>query len=385
MAKKDMLMKIENYDEMIRDSAVLEKYGFDYQSRKGEVEKIINELHPKRLDLVVSEIKKETASTKSFRLVSSNGYLPPFQAGQYINLFVDVGGIRTSRPYSITSSPAQTGYYEIAVRRVDDGFVSNYLLDELKIGTTIQSSSPAGNFHYNPLFHGDNLFFIAGGSGITPFVSMIRELADRNIARKIHIIYGSRIEGDVIYSDELERIAGTHDNFSYDIIISEPSAGFKGKKGFISAEIIKEAMSSGDWTFFLCGPESMYRFCLGELDNLKVPSRMVRVEVMGAPKDITMDPGWPEGVKARDKFSLSLRGWKTINAKASEPIMISLERAGLAIPALCRSGECSLCRTKLLSGKVFQPNGVKLRKSDRMFGYIHPCMSYPLEDIELLL
>jgi len=64
---------------------------------------------------------------------------------------------------------------------------------------------------------------------------------------------------------------------------------------------------------------------------------------------------------------------------------VSLERSGITIPALCRSGECSLCRTKLLSGKVFQPNGVKLRKSDRRFGYIHPCMAYPLEDIEIML
>jgi ferredoxin len=66
-------------------------------------------------------------------------------------------------------------------------------------------------------------------------------------------------------------------------------------------------------------------------------------------------------------------------------LMISLERAGMTIPASCRSGECSLCRTKLLSGKVYQPQGVKLRKSDRLYGYIHPCSAYPLEDLEILL
>ncbi|HOW99516.1 MAG TPA: 2Fe-2S iron-sulfur cluster-binding protein, partial [Deltaproteobacteria bacterium] len=62
-----------------------------------------------------------------------------------------------------------------------------------------------------------------------------------------------------------------------------------------------------------------------------------------------------------------------------------LERAGIVIPALCRSGECSLCRTKLLKGEVFQPEGVKLRKSDIQFGYIHPCMAYPLSDLEIML
>jgi ferredoxin len=65
--------------------------------------------------------------------------------------------------------------------------------------------------------------------------------------------------------------------------------------------------------------------------------------------------------------------------------MISMERAGVRIPASCRSGQCSLCRTKLLSGKVFQPPEAKLRKSDRTYGYIHPCVAYPLEDLEIMI
>jgi ferredoxin len=129
----------------------------------------------------------------------------------------------------------------------------------------------------------------------------------------------------------------------------------------------------------------MYQFCLPELEKLSIPSRKIRVEVMGAPKNIVLNPGWPENVKAGDVFKVAIRGKKTISALASEPLMISLERAGIAIPALCRSGECSLCRTKLIAGKVYQPNGVKLRKSDRVFGYIHPCMAYPITDIEILL
>ena len=60
-----------------------------------------------------------------------------------------------------------------------------------------------------------------------------------------------------------------------------------------------------------------------------------------------------------------------------------INKAGVVLEASCRSGECSLCRTKLLSGKVFQPQGVKIRKSDRIYGYIHPCTAYPLEDLEI--
>jgi len=385
MAKKDIIQQISGYDELIKENAILEKYGFDYQAKRGEVKSIIDTLHPQRLDMTVSEITRETASAKSIKLVSEDGFLPPFHAGQYINIFVETGGIRTNRPYSIASSPTQTGHYEITVRRVEDGFISNYLLDELKPGDKLSSSSPSGNFHYNPHFHGDKLAFIAGGSGITPFMSMIRELADKNLGRKMHLFYGSRAEDDVIYKKEIDRISSAHKNLTWDIVVSEPTPSFSGLKGFINCGLIKERLEGPDWTFYVCGPEAMYKFCLPELEKLSIPARKIRVEVMGAPKNIAAHPGWPENVKARDVFKVAIKGKKTISAVASEPLMISLEREGVVIPALCRSGECSLCRTKLLSGKVYQPSGVKLRKSDRAFGYIHPCMAYPITDIEILL
>ena len=385
MAKNEIMQKISGYNEIIKENAILEKYGFDYQAKKGEVRNIIDSLHPERLDLTVSEIVQETASAKSIKLVSEGGCLPPFQAGQYINVFVETGCVRTSRPYSIASSPTQTGYYEITVRRVDDGFVSNYLLDELKPGDKLNSLSPSGNFHYNPLFHGNKLAFIAGGSGITPFMSMIRELADKNLGRRMHLFYGSRAEDDVIYKKEIDRISSAHRNFTWDIVVSEPTPSFSGLKGFINCGLIKERLEGLDWTFFVCGPEAMYKFCLPELEKLSIPARKTKIEVMGTPKNIVLHPGWPENVKASDVFKVAIKGRKTISALASEPLMISLERAGVAIPALCRSGECSLCRTKLLSGKVYQPNDVKLRKSDRIFGYIHPCVAYPTTDIEILL
>lgn len=385
MTRKEIFKKVEGYHEIVKESSILEKYGFDYQTRKGEVKSIINELHPQRLDLTVSEITQETVSAKSIKLVNESGCQPPFQSGQYINIFVDAGGVRTSRPYSIASSPTQIGHYEITVRKVEDGFVSDYLLNELKPGDKISSSSPSGNFHYNPLFHGNQLALIAGGSGITPFMSMIRELSDKNLKRRLHLFYGCRVEDDVIYRTELDRIASAHKNFTWDLIVSEPTSSYRGHAGFINADFIKERLGGLDWTFFICGPPAMYQFCVPELEKLQIPARKIKVEVMGALKNITEYPGWPENVKAGDVFKVAVKGKRTISASAREPLMISLERAGMVIPALCRSGECSLCRTKLLSGKVFQPNDVKLRKSDRRFGYIHPCMAYPTTDIEILL
>jgi ferredoxin-NADP reductase len=383
---RDFRPEIDGYTEIRREIEVLRRYGFDYSSHKGRVGQVLNLFHPKRIRLQVSEIRKETQTAKSFRLISPGGYLPPFQAGQYINLFVDVGGVRTSRPYSISSPPNQNGYYEIAVRKVEDGFVSSHLLEAVRAGDPLESTGPSGNFFYNPLFHGNDLVFLAGGSGITPFMSMIREVTDRGLSRKIHLIYGSRNPDDMIFGKEIEERARLHENFKVTSVISEPPEGFEGFTGFISAKLLKDVLGTVEGkTFYVCGPEAMYTYCLPELLKLRVPAGKVRMEVFGPPKDVTAQPGWPEMVGADSRFQVMVKGRKKINARAGEPLMISLEKAGIVIPASCRSGECSLCRTKLLSGKVFQPPGAKPRKSDRFYGYIHPCVAYPLEDLEIML
>jgi ferredoxin-NADP reductase len=384
MEPKDFRKEIEGFEEIQKEMAVLRKYAVDYSFQKGRAAQIVDLLHPKVLRLRVAEIRTATPSAKIFRLVSGDSYLPPFQAGQYINLAVDIGPVRTSRPYSIASPPNQVGYYEIAVRRAEEGFVSNFLLDELQVGDFLESTSPAGNFYHNPLLHGKDLVFLAGGSGITPFMSMIREAADRGLERKMHLLYGSRRPEDVIYLEELKACAERHPDFKMEIVISEPPAGYRGTSGFIGAGLIQKQVGNlTGKTFYLCGPEAMYSFCLKELETLAVPRRKIRTEVFGPPKNVTAQPGWPAEVAGDRIFRVSYKGKKNIPAGASEPLMNSLERAGVVLPASCRSGECSLCRTKLGSGKVFQLPGAKLRKSDRAFGYIHPCAAYPLSDIEL--
>ncbi len=383
--KRTVNEMIEGYDEIARENEILRRYSRDITVSRGETNKAINVLHPKSLDLKVSEVRDETPSTSTLRLVSNGGWLPPFQAGQYVNLFVEVNGIRTSRPYSISSSPAQTGYYDMTVKRVEEGFVSSWLLDELKAGDTLSSTSPAGNFYYNPLFHGTNLVFLAGGSGITPFMSMIREVTDRGLDRDIHLIYGNRSEKDIIFEEELTDREARHRNLTVDHVISEPGEGHTDLTGFITRDLIEEQVQNiEDAMFYVCGPEAMYTFVLKELEAMGIPKRRVRVEIYGPPSEVTAQPGWPSSVKGDTEFKVTLNG-KTIPAMAGEPLMNSLERSGVVLPALCRSGECSLCRTKLMKGRVYHPDFVRIRKSDMKYNYIHPCVAYPLEDLELMV
>ena len=106
--------------------------------------------------------------------------------------------------------------------------------------------------------------------------------------------------------------------------------------------------------------------------------------MFGTRKDIINEPGWPEGLSGSESFRITV-GDKTIQALSGESILVALERSGIRVNVCCRSGQCSLCRVKLLSGKVFLAQGSLLRAADEKFGYIHSCKAYPISDCEILL
>ena len=108
--RKGIWQEFDGYQEVVDEIKVSKKLGGTVSSAVIAAEEYIRQLHPERLELYVSDIIQETPSTKTLRLVSKDNYLPPFLSGQYIALFVEVNGIRTSRPYSISSQPNQVGY-----------------------------------------------------------------------------------------------------------------------------------------------------------------------------------------------------------------------------------------------------------------------------------
>jgi ferredoxin-NADP reductase len=390
--------------------------GFDYAVRKDTVQDIVSRLHPERMHLRVVEVVQETPTTKTFRFERLDGPLPPFRAGQYVNVFVDVDGVLTSRPYSI-SSPPPTGdtapsppsgtggetpqTLDLTVRDKPGGFVAPYLLNEVQAGDELETTGPAGHFYHEPLIDGGELVFLAGGSGITPFVSIIRDALRRGAgtpALRMYLLYGSRVLDDVIFGEELAELAARHPNLRYALVISEPPHGRERVHqerpyltGFLCADLIREQVGDvADKTFYICGPNLMYDFCLNALQELGVPGYKIKRELYGPPDDVTQDPGWPQDLSPDTLFEVivevsGLEAPKTIRASAGEPLLNSLERFGLVVPAICRAGECSACRTRLVSGKVLQPAHTGLRESDRLHGYIHACVSYPLADLRIRL
>ena len=128
----------------------------------------------------------------------------------------------------------------------------------------------------------------------------------------------------------------------------------------------------------------MYRFVSGEIDKLGLPGKNVRREMLGVTKKVWEQAGYP--AECKDKtFRLTIRQGANeyvVDASANEPILVAIERAGVAAPSRCRSGECGWCRSKLVSGQYFTPaENEGRRHSDVVNDYIHPCCTFALSDL----
>ena len=270
--KKAVHEDFDGYGDVIGEIEYSRKFGVDYTREQTMPERFINRLHPDRLRLRVSDIIEETASDRTFRFVCENQDLPPFLAGQYLSLSVETEGILTSRPYSISSPPNQTGFWDITVRRVESGLVSGYLFDQVKKGDIFNGSGPHGNFYHNPLFHDKTGVFIAGGAGVTPFMSMIREIAQCGLNRRVHLFLGSRTLEEIPFHHELTATSQKHENIEYIPVIENPSEGYRGETGLITGALLLKKVGEkvGDLankTYYLCGPQGLYDFCVPELKN----------------------------------------------------------------------------------------------------------------------
>ena len=382
--KETLLGTLEHGQQIMENIRVMRSVSAD-KLPTDSVARPAEAIHRKELKLVVQSVTDTGKQAKIFRFVSEDGYLPPFEAGQYINLFTQIEGVRTSRPYSLSSSPKQRAYYEITVARTRDGFVSDYLLDQVKPGDRFTANGPAGVFRYQPVFHSKKSLFLAGGSGITPLLSMTREILDAGLDRDVVMLYGCRNPEAALYHEELTAYSAAFPNFRYHLVVSDPVENWDGERGFLDEALIRRLVPDfAQRTSYICGPQVMNDFCNSALEAMGVPEKKIRREMFGARRDIQNEPGWPAELTGNEVFTITV-GDKKIPAKSGEPVLVALERAGVRVNVCCRSGECSLCRVKLVSGNVFLARGMLRRYADEKYGYIHSCKAYPMGDIEIML
>jgi len=359
----------------------LENGSLDPVSGVYNANQLAKRMHPKTQTLTIAEIVDHGGIAKTFVLTGDG--LAPFRAGQYLSVQLKIGSSVLTRPYSISSSPewVKQGKYALTVKRAADGFASGWILDNWKVGESIVVSGPEGNFYYEPLRDAKHVIGLAGGCGITPFLSMAYAIRDGVEDFGLTLLYGSRKECDILYQRELAQIEQETDKVKVVHILSdEQKDGYE--YGFITAERIAETCGEEECSIFLCGPAAMYAFVDKEVEKLKLAGKFVRHELYAAPSAAGALPGYPGD--AGKTFTLTVKRFSEtlrIPMRASETVLVALERAGIAAPSRCRGGECGWCRSRLESGDVFVPDYLdKRRMADVAAGYIHPCCSYPLSD-----
>lgn len=341
--------------------------------------------HPARQEVVVADIRPNGADAKTIVLRTEDGRpLAPYRAGQYVSVSIVIGGTVTTRSYSLCGSPAwaKRGEYNITVKRDDAGFVSPYIQDNWQVGRKVTISGPQGHLYYDRIRDAKKVVALAGGSGITPFMGMAYAIRDGLEDFDLTILFGSRTEDGIVYKKELDEVCAACSKVHVVHVLSdEEKEGYE--HGFITAELIKK-YGGEEYSVFMCGPQAMYNFLDGEIEKLGLRRKFVRRELFGMIKDPWNQPGYPEEIRGKTFALKVVQCGKeySITASADEPLLTAIERAGIAAPSRCRSGECAWCRSRLLSGNVFVPEKTDgRRRADIEFGYIHPCSSFAMSDI----
>ena len=314
-----------------------------------------------------------------------------FRAGQYVSFALDFDGATVCKPYSLSSGPKDAlgetdNSYSVTVKRTPNGYASDYILDNWTVGTKLMFSGPLGNFYYQGLRDAKSVIALAGGSGITPFISMAQAVADGIEDFDLTILYGSRSHDNILLKDRLDEYAArSNGKVKVVHVLSDDDAeGYE--HGFINAELIKKYAPEGDYSIFVCGPKAMYRFVGGEIEKLGLPKRRVRFELSGEYGDPTGDAAYPaEAAGKTYNVKVWIRGEsRTVTCKAEESLLHAMETAGIRVPSDCRSGQCGWCHSRLISGETYIPESNDGRRAaDKKFGWIHPCATYPLSDVEL--
>jgi len=231
--------------------------------------------------LKISEIIQETPLVKVFRIELPKDTEINFYPGQFFMVsFVNDPEIKTSRAYSIASSPLNKGYLEIALDKVGPFTTKLFAMKE---GDFLKFKGPYGKFYFSEEMK-NNLVLIAGGTGITPLMGIIRYCNDKKSSNKIKFIYSVRTPHDIIYKDELEKIKKSNLDFDYIVTVTRPNSehDWKGRIGRINEDLLKQNIKDIEGSLcFLCGPKEFVHSIVEVLESLGAKKEQIKTDVWG--------------------------------------------------------------------------------------------------------
>ena len=339
-------------------------------------------IHPKVQTFEITEIKDCPNDVKIYELKSKNAAY--FRAGQYLSVKLDIGGYKVTRPYTILSTPREAlkGKYSLGIKA--SGFVSEHIAKTWKVNDTITTGGPEGTFYFDDIRDAQTVVGIAGGCGIMPFYSMAQAIMKTTEKFKLVLLYGSKSAEDIVLRDELDDMAARSCGAIKVVHVLSERESEGCETGFVTKELIAQHAGDEPYSIFMCGPQAMYDFVEKEIAELGLAKKFVRRELYGQINNIQEYEKFPSEEEGRKYKMTIVSAGETIETLAltTESVLVGIERAKVAAPSRCRTGECGYCRSRLISGDVFIAEDTDGRRAaDKSSGYIHPCASFPISDI----
>jgi ring-1,2-phenylacetyl-CoA epoxidase subunit PaaE len=366
---------------------------FGFFKKEAKTEKKEEAHGPRYVDLKVKEIVHETKDAITIVFEHPADRKIPYKAGQFLTLIVPVDGKEVRRCYSLCSSPFTDADLAVTVKRVDKGLMSNWLPDKLKPGDKVKVMEPTG--HFTTEF-GKNkkrhLIMFAGGSGITPMMSIIKSLIDQEPDSVASLIYCNRDVESIIFKNTLDKFETKYEGRVHVIhVLDNAPMNWQGYSGLLNPEMLTKLFERiPDWgientTYLMCGPEGMMKNVEGLLALRNISKEKIFKESFVSP---TIDKDQKKEVIAAPSEDLKERE-VTIRYDGQEyKIMVPSDKAiletaldqGIDLPYSCQSGLCTACRGRALSGVVKLDEEEGLSQSERAEGYVLTCVGHPMSD-----
>jgi 3-ketosteroid 9alpha-monooxygenase subunit B len=326
-------------------------------------------------ELRVARIVQETPDARSIVLEIPEDLKGHFayRAGQFLSFKIPYQGKVLVRSYSLCSSPDCDAEHKIAVKRVADGRISNWIHDELEESDALMVTPPAGRFVLDDDVR--KLVLFSAGSGITPVISIIKS-ALATTDRSVKLVYANRDADSIIFADEIAQLAARHGD-RFEVVHSLDDVN-----GLLDLDAVKRHVGSDtDGDFYLCGPGPFMATVEAALEEMGVHMDRIHVEHFASPHDpgeAILDPAAPAAGDevAPDSITIVLDGaTHEVPYEPGERVLQAARRAGIDPPFSCEEGYCSCCMAKLADGRVVMAANDCLTPELLEEGWVLTCQS----------